>query len=94
MVAFQPFYWETVLFSSFLRLLESRFSQRNLLSLIFFSGRCPEEKEEEVNEQGWQASEKNILPHHHAVAALLCHVDLHHTSHPSPGISCLHLGDR
>ena len=51
-------------------------------------------KEKEINEQGWQTSEKDILPHHHAVAALLCHVNLHYTFYPPLGLPCLHLGDR
>jgi hypothetical protein len=94
-VVFQPFYWETVLFSSFLRFLESRFSQMESPKLNLFSAdRRAEEKKKEVNEQSWQGSEKNILPHHHAVAALLSHVDLHYTFHTSLGIPCLHLGDR
>jgi hypothetical protein len=41
-------------------------------------------KEKEVNEQGEQASEKHILPHHHAVTALFSHVDPHYTFYPLP----------
>jgi hypothetical protein len=53
MVAFQPFHCKMSWASSFLRFLESRFSQMGSPEFNLFSAdRRAEEKEKEVNEQG------------------------------------------